>query len=92
MISVLSESFCTEEYVGHNFLSQDEKIINTYASKYKDSRSERNAIISKKREIKDKIDNYRDKNDDSKEMGKAYVYYFPTADRKPFKEQLEEAL
>ncbi len=34
MISVLSESFCTEEYVGHNFLSQDEKIINKRTSNF----------------------------------------------------------
>ena len=27
LISVLSEVVCTEEYVGHNFLSQDEKTI-----------------------------------------------------------------
>jgi hypothetical protein len=72
--------------------NEAEKIINTYASKYKDSRSERNAIISKKREIRDKIDKYRDINDDSKDVGKAYVYYFPTSNRKSFKEQLEEAL
>ena len=72
--------------------NEAEKIINTYASKYKDSRSERNAIISKKREIRDKIDKYKDINDDSKDVGKAYVYYFPTTNRKSFKEQLEEAL
>jgi hypothetical protein len=71
--------------------NEADKLIRNYASN-KDSRSERNAIISKKREIRNKIDTYIDKNDDSKEIGKAYVYYFPTADRKSFKEQLEEAL
>jgi len=34
LISVLSESFCTEEYVGHSFLSQDEKTINKRTSNF----------------------------------------------------------